>query len=561
MKMSGCLALVAKMPEADQDALLARVDQYQADGIPAERAQVMAANDVLAEIRAERSQLMSAIAEQHPDLLTADALADPSAEDQALSFSRRRKADPEKTVTAYKLFRVNEKNPGQLFPLFIGKNDPVEVGIWYDADDIPTKGFSARPGWHAGDSPMASHIGEKSRTGLTAPDRRPANQVWAEIEMAADVDWQAEANKRGTNAQGKIVAVKADIKDQIPEDGFYRYKTNPNMTGNWLIGGSIKVNRVLTDAEVEAINDAAGVADLPREEPFDAEKYGLGTKLSRSRQTNTPALRVTPTRQRQEVERNADAIAAMGADTRDNTELGDFPGGPEAYNLYEARTLLKKPSDKLKRVTERNTFSLWQNYDYLANVDGELFGVTKEEDPDEVDDETRFIYSFENLANGTSRETVTDQTDELFAEMRASMGGAAMMSRSRQLDTPEFKRWFGDSKVVDENGEPLVVYHGTADDVSVFGLSRNGALGGGIYFTDASFAAGKFADRSAVERPNGSAGRNVIPVFLKAERLLDLDAIKPEQISALQKAIPRTAREAETLLAFVLILLMSELSL
>lgn len=28
-------------------------------------------------------------------------------------------------------------------------------------------------------------------------------------------------------------------------------------------------------------------------------------------------------------------------------------------------------------------------------------------------------------------------------------------------DTPAFKRWFGDSKVVDANGEPLVVYHGT----------------------------------------------------------------------------------------------------
>jgi len=29
------------------------------------------------------------------------------------------------------------------------------------------------------------------------------------------------------------------------------------------------------------------------------------------------------------------------------------------------------------------------------------------------------------------------------------------------LRTPEFQRWFGDSKVVDENGNPLVVYHGT----------------------------------------------------------------------------------------------------
>jgi len=30
-----------------------------------------------------------------------------------------------------------------------------------------------------------------------------------------------------------------------------------------------------------------------------------------------------------------------------------------------------------------------------------------------------------------------------------------------QTQIPAFRRWFGDSKVVDENGEPLVVYHGT----------------------------------------------------------------------------------------------------
>ena len=31
-----------------------------------------------------------------------------------------------------------------------------------------------------------------------------------------------------------------------------------------------------------------------------------------------------------------------------------------------------------------------------------------------------------------------------------------------QVQTPAFKEWFGNSKVVDENGEPLVVYHGTS---------------------------------------------------------------------------------------------------
>ena len=36
------------------------------------------------------------------------------------------------------------------------------------------------------------------------------------------------------------------------------------------------------------------------------------------------------------------------------------------------------------------------------------------------------------------------------------------------LDNPAFRRWFGDSKVVDERGEPLVVYHGTAADFDTF---------------------------------------------------------------------------------------------
>jgi hypothetical protein len=32
----------------------------------------------------------------------------------------------------------------------------------------------------------------------------------------------------------------------------------------------------------------------------------------------------------------------------------------------------------------------------------------------------------------------------------------------RNTDTPAFKKWFKDSKVVDKKGDPLVVYHGTA---------------------------------------------------------------------------------------------------
>jgi hypothetical protein len=54
------------------------------------------------------------------------------------------------------------------------------------------------------------------------------------------------------------------------------------------------------------------------------------------------------------------------------------------------------------------------------------------------------------------------------------------------LDNANFKRWFGESKVVDEDGEPLVVYHGTTHDFDSFEPDRGtigNAVGIGYYFT------------------------------------------------------------------------------
>jgi hypothetical protein len=192
--------------------------------------------------------------------------------------------EPMNTVKAYKLFRVHEKHPGKLFPLFVDANTPVEMGKWIDAkigeqagDKVKSKigPLAMRPGWHAGDLPVATHIGEKSHPKLTAPDTRPHNHAWAEVEMPNDVDWQTEANKRGMNKKGELIGKYAHITDQLPVGGHYRYKTNPNMTGNWLIGGSMKVNKILSDAEVKRINEKHGVADLPRAEPFKKKTYGF----------------------------------------------------------------------------------------------------------------------------------------------------------------------------------------------------------------------------------------------------------------------------------------------
>jgi len=44
---------------------------------------------------------------------------------------------------------------------------------------------------------------------------------------------------------------------------------------------------------------------------------------------------------------------------------------------------------------------------------------------------------------------------------KGKVAEAAKLWQEKGTDSPYFKKWFGRSKVVDENGEPLVVYHGT----------------------------------------------------------------------------------------------------
>lgn len=95
--------------------------------------------------------------------------------------------------------------------------------------------------------------------------------------------------------------------------------------------------------------------------------------------------------------------------------------------------------------------------------------------------------------------------------------------------TPEFKRWFGDwendpenaSKIVDENGEPLVVYHGTTKaGFDVFDTRGRGKTEGtGAFFTDVERVAGTYSDNAVnvtLDEDFGfiSEGRGNYPVFL-----------------------------------------------
>jgi hypothetical protein len=97
----------------------------------------------------------------------------------------------------------------------------------------------------------------------------------------------------------------------------------------------------------------------------------------------------------------------------------------------------------------------------------------------------------------------------------------------RAPKTEQFKKWFGDSKIVDDKGEPLVVYHGTKADITAFDTDAEELRGTtteldilspmGSHFSKDSQVANNFAKQT------GSA---VYPVFL---RILNPKVYKKEQ--------------------------------
>lgn len=108
-------------------------------------------------------------------------------------------------------------------------------------------------------------------------------------------------------------------------------------------------------------------------------------------------------------------------------------------------------------------------------------------------------------------------------------------SKRDVIELPAFKRWFGNSKVVNNEGRPLVMYHGTnkanadGSDFTMFDTyaSAHGLMGQGSYFTD-----NKAVAQSYTTKGKGSSPR-VYETYLSITKPLDMDAVaNPEQWKA-----------------------------
>lgn len=142
-------------------------------------------------------------------------------------------------MKTYKLFRIRN---GKLYPLYVEASREMIVGEWLNAgvgalvDETHVKAsgcggkLALRPGFHSTLVPFTDWIGKKMADGTLAQRK---DTVWCECEV--------EGKQHHCNGSRKLL------------DGWYYFRTNSKQREPWIISNKIKINRVLSKAEVEQI--------------------------------------------------------------------------------------------------------------------------------------------------------------------------------------------------------------------------------------------------------------------------------------------------------------------
>ena len=299
-------------------------------------------------------------------------------------YSIRKSPPPKKTGVAYKVFYA--KN-GELYPPMVANpgGEGTPVGVWLDADigqqAAPSKtgrqqvkaggkgtqggsgSLAFRPGWHLGDVPHATQFARLNpETGKK--ELFPSNFVWAACEYAADVDYQEEAMSYGYTENGKFRHSYAGLP-RLPEDGYYRYRTNPKPdTVPWIITGAMKVNRILTDAETDAICRENGVEPMAR----------VGGPLTAERMEKELGIRAGDTNRKGEeeskrgssAEAEKEAVREVGVEIDEGTESAaparQSLGSWKRSDYVTDRKAAAKALAKQLKITQK------QALDYIDSV-------------------------------------------------------------------------------------------------------------------------------------------------------------------------------------------------
>ena len=184
-------------------------------------------------------------------------------------------------------------------------------------------------------------------------------------------------------------------------------------------------------------------------------------------------------------------------------------GEESRYDAY-----MREYNGDMEKITEEAVADAFADFDASKPPAGLLQALLK-----------RMKDLFQSIKSALTKVESVDQIFGKVEEGKLKPGEKAEAGERKSVRdraTANFLRWFGDSKVVDEKGEPLVVYHGTAIDLKDNAFNENLAKseGGAFFFSHSPLM--KNPATNANEYAAGRAGdsQQVMPVFLSMKNPL-----------------------------------------
>jgi hypothetical protein len=228
-------------------------------------------------------------------------------------------------------------------------------------------------------------------------------------------------------------------------------------------------------------------------------------------------------------------------------EGAGFRGQGEA-NAFEAHARLFSPAAMMALTTETRAQNSWLNLNGALLRD--MVGDARAEELHP--DNWQTINVGEHNQTAKVEDTIfADQKNGILPEWTWTEGRAGDQSEVlnqsvSQTDTPEFKAWFDDSKVVDANGQPLVVYHGT-DQTDDFNDGE--AIIQFMDFRPVWFATSTYTS-DGYTNPRGIGSPTTYPVYLSIKNPLrlsfDMDDTDASAAMSAARRLGVSAEDVET---------------
>jgi len=194
--------------------------------------------------------------------------------------------------------------------------------------------------------------------------------------------------------------------------------------------------------------------------------------------------------------------------------------------VYEQQGLIKVKGGLYIRTNKQDLDALYTNLEtykdkYPKDVSLREYVQTQVAQLEDFknSDNAEAVYLYKMYFDVVKGETKISRNDK--GELLAPNGKVSNLTEEQYnlVRTPEFKAWFGDwqnspqtaSKVVDENGEPLVVYHGTPSNIEDFDLSKTKE--NAIHFGTQQTA------NERLDYSHRGKEKNIIPAFLNIRNM------------------------------------------